>query len=542
MSGAILAWGIISALFLRGQMKAPLSSLRGAIARLERQGKTHADFLANYEEISQAFQADYVLGHTWEEFRETLITPTTATQRIRNTTRPELYFNQGILARAHVNTRYFDGLSNYLVGAGLLFTFLGLVAALYFAAAGVGEDISVAIKALKGLLSAATFKFMTSIAGLFASLVFAMYKAERYRELQYLIDKFCVLLESSMDHESPVRLADESKMELERQTAQLEKFNTDLAISIADALDRKMEVTFTKALEPLTRQLESLTKGIGSANEDALRKIVDDLSGTISGAIGQEIESLGKTLSNVEKSLTTVVSGLGDAGSNLQKEITESGKAVASQFSEVGNAMAQKLSEAGDGFVTKISATVNALAAAIDNLPDRMKLVETGIDTSAQHLNQSSERLREVLAEFSLAHIKLKDIASELSAAAAPLTNVGTSLADTAAKLDALTDKSSAANDASKALLDTLNAYIETTRSNAETQNDRFASLDQTLAQIFTELEAGLEKYQKSIQDFIGRFDGDMAKSLGRFTGAVEELDDTLSDAVDRFKVAVKVS
>ena len=62
----------------------------------------------------------------------------------------------------------------YFVGVGLLLTFIGLVIALSKAASGTSSDAKSMTDALRQLLNAATFKFSTSIAGLFSSIVLSM--------------------------------------------------------------------------------------------------------------------------------------------------------------------------------------------------------------------------------------------------------------------------------------------------------------------------------------------------------------------------------
>ena len=64
-----------------------------------------------------------------------------------------------------------SALPGYFVGIGLVATFLGLVAALYFAAQGMRSgNYEDARNSLMHLLSAASFKFTTSIAGVASSL------------------------------------------------------------------------------------------------------------------------------------------------------------------------------------------------------------------------------------------------------------------------------------------------------------------------------------------------------------------------------------
>lgn len=110
---------------------------------------------------------------------------------------PARYFNMKTLERQGMRLRFFLGLPNDFVGLGLVFTFLGLVAGLYFASRSMmSADISEARVALTQLLHAATFKFLTSIVGISISLVMSASQRvimERIQaglaELQFLLEE-----------------------------------------------------------------------------------------------------------------------------------------------------------------------------------------------------------------------------------------------------------------------------------------------------------------------------------------------------------------
>ena len=110
---------------------------------------------------------------------------------------PAQYFNLQMLERQGMRLRFFLGLPNDFVGLGLVFTFLGLVAGLYFASRSMmSADISEARTALTQLLHAATFKFLTSIVGIAISLVMSASQRillekihGRLNELQFLIEE-----------------------------------------------------------------------------------------------------------------------------------------------------------------------------------------------------------------------------------------------------------------------------------------------------------------------------------------------------------------
>src|SRR4051812_10898934 len=56
-----------------------------------------ATFAGRYEAVNARLERDTVLGARWREFRESLVLPVRAGQPVRATTRPEAWFNLGLM-------------------------------------------------------------------------------------------------------------------------------------------------------------------------------------------------------------------------------------------------------------------------------------------------------------------------------------------------------------------------------------------------------------------------------------------------------------
>ena len=128
-------------------------------------------FLENYNEINEFFEKTKFLKYAWNEFSETLITPhKDDTQRdIRNSEHSEKFFYQeALFDEAKIRSQYVNFIPSFFISFGLLLTFIGLVAALMKTgeAFGVESNTDQMMNSLRDLLSAATFKFTTSIAGI----------------------------------------------------------------------------------------------------------------------------------------------------------------------------------------------------------------------------------------------------------------------------------------------------------------------------------------------------------------------------------------
>ena len=127
----LVAWALLSGVsFSRGANRL-IRALGNAKNIIEKTGSP-TEFAQNYEVISSQIATDPVLGSRWREYIESLVIPHESNRSIRATTRAGAWFDISLLRvpAIGVDARYHAALPNLLVGAGLLFTFLGLAAAL----------------------------------------------------------------------------------------------------------------------------------------------------------------------------------------------------------------------------------------------------------------------------------------------------------------------------------------------------------------------------------------------------------------------------
>ena len=154
------------------------------------------DFGLNYEKVSLELERDTLLGTPWRGYRNTLIIPRVAGTPIIATVEPRTWFDLAALFRdAKADLRYHAALPGLLVGAGLLYTFLGLAAALSLAGDVVqsGDDHA-RNAALHDLLGAASAKFITSLFGLLLSIIYALFRKWRLRVVELRFDVFLTTL------------------------------------------------------------------------------------------------------------------------------------------------------------------------------------------------------------------------------------------------------------------------------------------------------------------------------------------------------------
>lgn len=148
-----------------------------------------------FELLNDRFAKLPLYATAWHEFSKTVILDPARTL-IRITRRPGEYFNSGSIIASRLNIRQFNAMPGYLISLGLFFTFIGLVAAIAIAAAGLGAaDVAKTQAALVQLLEVASLKFISSVAGISLSIVLAVAQKAQYNRVSMRIRAFGAAIE-----------------------------------------------------------------------------------------------------------------------------------------------------------------------------------------------------------------------------------------------------------------------------------------------------------------------------------------------------------
>jgi hypothetical protein len=217
-----------------------LRGLDDAIAAVE-ESEGPGAFRRRFGAAFQRLAENPVIGEVWRAYAPTIAPAPGQEDALGYTRRPQESINEGLLALAGVNLRFYHAVPNLLVGTGLLFTFLGLVAALYFASRGVAAAaVQEAQAALRELLSAATFKFVTSIAGLGSSMLFSWREKALLYRLQRKLAYLCAALEARMVPLTAESIGIAQLAELREQRQELQKLGRNLLVRVPETVERQL--------------------------------------------------------------------------------------------------------------------------------------------------------------------------------------------------------------------------------------------------------------------------------------------------------------
>jgi len=336
------------------------------------------DFAKNYNAFSEKLSDHDLLGNAWKNFKQTLII---TEQDIYYTVRPVQYFNETTIVAPRVNLRLYQAVPNMLVGIGIWFTFIGLVAALWFASKGVAApDIIQAQLSLQDLLHAATFKFVTSIAGLFGSLLFSWAEKAALYRLHLQLNQFCQSLESGLVLHSPlqqeVQLLNESRL----QTYYL----------------KNLPQTLLQMMQPLVSKIEHLSDKTDQTN--VLEHLLNEISKQVQGAAGTELKQLANTLQQLTLALGDLPQRFNDTGKRLQltqQEVGELNNEIVQQLRHT----ALELRESTQHFYVVATPLANAvetfqlMLARLENLTQTLNGFEQSHVRALQSMENTSKNM-----------------------------------------------------------------------------------------------------------------------------------------------------
>lgn len=556
---SILIAAVLAALifaWLSWRRRRPIAML---VRWLDEKAPSPEVFATNLDDFAAQIPATHApLGHVWAEFADTLIRPDPNRPAdggvVRNTVRPSSYFNVQATVEAGFHLPFWQALPNYFVGFGLLCTFLGLVSGLHFAAAGVaGADANLARESLRKLLDAATFKFLTSIAGVLASLGLSVFVRIQTQALQGVLDRLCSALEKRLTFVTPEWLAQEQLREQQKLALTMERFNTDFAAQLAEALEKRMTKAlttpdgrnvFVAAIESLGETFKGNAGEMGREVSDtvvggisgplaSLAEAMAELSTASSGAVDQINEFANTYALKITQATERFEQGIKAAADEIKAAAEAAGRSVldgavaaGNRFTQGGTAAGGKIDEAGERMLNALTPLVGSITAlhdrltlvqrAFDDYDGRVQAMKSGMDTSTRALGEVSR--------------DLQSTATALGATAQPVR-------EAAAALIAGAQKSGQVSETLKGVLENvqrLGDTISTTQTKLgtawEQYRERFEATDKHLAETFVTLQDGIRQTEDQVKVFVQALDQQFSKAVNTLGGAVQELAETAEE------------
>ena len=340
-------------------------------------------FLALYEKLHER----PVVGHAFTKFCETLAD--TDKDEIRNTVRPQAFFNAGLAKEQLPGLKLMNAIPGYFVGIGLLLTFIGLVLALGKAGQAASAANAEAMQtAMTQLLNIATFKFATSIAGLGASIVLSLVFRIYSMAIEAALDDFCASLESGLLYTAPQSISLEMNATLREQLAQLKditqgEFFTRMGAQIAPVMNEAI----VSAMAPVSASIERAVGDLKANSQTGMTEMLTKFGNSVQGSAGTEMKALAGTLAQMEKTLAAMQNDLRGSGEDFGRRMAESAEQLKAFIEEAGRSFGQTSTENRD-----------ALASVLVTLKETLERANAGVETGlGSAAGKASGKLEEAM-------------------------------------------------------------------------------------------------------------------------------------------------
>jgi Mg2+ and Co2+ transporter CorA len=329
-------------------------------------------FAAGFAGLSQRLERNWLIGHAWIEFDETLFDKDSE-RAIGNTVRPQVFFNAGVARERLGGLKMMNAVPGYFVGIGLLLTFVGLVFALYKAgqAAKAGGADAMA-QEMSGLLEIATFKFSTSIAGLAASILLSIVFRWFFILIEGAFGRFTAALERGLLYEAPQAISKEISRTMQDQLVQLKDITQgDFFARMGQEIAPRLNSAITEAMEPMTETIGNAVGSLSANSQDGVQKMLQTFTDQLQHGAGTEMRELAATLQQLQMAMVEMQGGLRGSGDDFSAKL-----------SEAADNLNRMVERAGQSFESSSGQSRDALTAVVETLRQTLEKANAEMDAS----------------------------------------------------------------------------------------------------------------------------------------------------------------
>lgn len=410
------------------------------------------------------------------------------------------YFNVESLAAAYnLNLKKMKVVPNILTSFGILGTFIGLT----FAVTGFDSETSEGIKySIQTLLDGMGTAFITSVFGMFFSMLFLLIERGNINRLGNRVDEFCTALDKNYhcsidsavirafsyeDEEGqlyqPAETLQFVREDVKNMRKQLETFGTDICDNIGNAMDTSFQEKLVPIINELSKKLENPAQAVTDGLIQELKKVCDDFSNNVTRDVNDKMDELLERFIDASNSIIT----LPDTVDAINKSLSASTKDTV--------LATQAVSEALDNQILRLNDLVDSFGDALENF-------------------------RGVSANITELHEKLETLPNSVSEAT-------TAIALAAGEIK---ESQKGVNEAVEGIKD----VNEATKKVVEEYTGNIKDIQNGLSEIFEEINTGLNQYSDSVkaslQGMLEPFTSSVTDATSKVANAIAPLNDAVTD------------
>ena len=462
-------------------------------------------FYEQYESIDSKLSENSVFKVAWIRFSRTIVVNTDK-KEIVLTQPPHEYFNEYSIIAPIINLRLWLAFPNFIVGGGLVLTFIGLVLAIYVASTGLGSADG-GQEALKKLLNVASVKFLSSIAALICSIFLTRYLKLFLNNLNKQIYNICYHLERLTSHITTEVLLNDTLKVQKDQTNILEHLATKISMEIANALADKLPASVALAMQPLAEALNNAAQKLTATNHDGLEQMLNSFTKKLDTAAQGEIQELVRGLKNMQESLQILL---------------------------------QQIQLTGDNFGSKVIGAAGQLTHTLTPVSENLLTFNDTIKMVNEKMYAQLDRFENNVSLLNTTFQNIKQVTDHFQQASQPLSNVAEGMTMTIRSAETAYKQIQEANIHSQQATTAIQQVSEKVIDVWQSYQDRFKSVDEDMAKAFTHIHDGLDIFRKNISEFVSQFDDKFANAIRLLEGSIRDLADEREEIQSRAKMTIE--
>ncbi|WP_395660117.1 hypothetical protein [Aestuariivirga sp.] len=429
-AGLFLLLSIITGYFYCWQTLRQTAAIAALDARVRKHDGITA-FAEGYNEflagVREDFQANHYRKAVWkafDEFIETVvIDDLDGPPRLRNSIRPTNFLNVDDL---EFGPGIYRILPNFFVSAGLLATFLGLVAALHQFSQSMNTGSGAMDQAMQGFMQIASAKFVMSLVGLFCSILFTIILRLRQNAIEAALNHLCRSIERRLVF---VSLEDIGFRQLRAATEQREHLR-EIGYGMVAELTKPLEALPDRITGAIAESMDPIFQKVSSMGASSMEGMVGDLSKQLSHSVGFSLTRASEALREATDRIGLMVDRIdgshAQAGNGLRDAVDQIARVMSEMRAEVA-ASGRTATEVMNNGADRLLAIMNDTLRGIH---ENTGQGATAMRSAAEEMRRAAEGFRDTLASASetSAEAARQRMAASSEEASQAITNAGRSL------------------------------------------------------------------------------------------------------------------
>jgi hypothetical protein len=290
--------------------------------------------------VDEVIKSNAVLGEVWAPYRAALRADPERDGGYLNPVDPHAWF-----ALERLPGRGYEKWASTLAGVsltvGLLFTFVGLSAAL-FKVGEAGSNTAELRQAIAEILRISSAKFITSMAGIVAYIGWTVAARAHASKQAKVVARFASAVQALSVPVTPESLLLGQLIEAKEQSGRLKTLKDDLAVVFDSSLNRIVGPhldALPAAVGRVVDAIQGVGSSIGQGNQAAMESLIGQLMSAVKDAAGRDMSLLVEAMQAAARELSAAKSGIGDGGAEFGRVLTAAAEAMNHASAQVAEAM-----------------------------------------------------------------------------------------------------------------------------------------------------------------------------------------------------------